>query len=68
MPAIQLKDGITSYIFKCEEQKRISPIADKTVNSIIAKMVAAVTDIPEKEMMTLLSREEGNPDAGKKKK
>jgi hypothetical protein len=67
MPGIQLKDGLVKYVFTCEEQKRIPVIADKNLNSIIAKLVSEVTDLNEKEMNTLLSREEGKVSEKKKK-
>lgn len=70
IPGISLKDGLLSYIYSCEEQKRIPVIQDKNLNSIIVKLAAGLLGMEQSELSTLLIKEEGQgaPDKGKKKK
>lgn len=70
IPGISLKDGILHYIYTCEEQKRISIIQDKALNSTIVKLAADLLDMAPSELSTLLIKEEGQgaPEKGKKKK
>ena len=70
IPGISLKDGLVNYIYSCEEQKRISVIQDKNLNSIIVKLAADLLGMGQSELSTLLIKEEGQgaPDKSKKKK
>lgn len=66
---ISLRDGLYSYVYNCEEQKRIGIIPDKNYNSLITKIVATPLGIPANEMSILLTKDEGKgaPEKGKKK-
>ena len=68
MAGISLKEGILNYIYNCEETKEFTPIADKTYNTNLAKMLAKPLDMNPNDLFNLLSREEGTGKmAGKKK-
>lgn len=57
---ISLKDGLVSYVYGCEEQKRITVNSDKNYVGILTKIGSTVTDIEPKELQALLIREEGS--------
>jgi hypothetical protein len=67
IPGISLRDSLVSYVYKCEEQKRIGLIEDKNYNLLIVKLAANLLGFENKELTTLLTREEGFGDPKLKK-
>ena len=57
--AISIKDGLTNYVYTAEEQKKIGIIQDKALNSVIVKAAAKPLGLEDKELMLLMSKEEG---------
>lgn len=56
---ISLKEGLISYVYKCEEQKQLAIFPDQNFNKTIVKIAAEPLGIEANELNVLLNKEEG---------